>query len=371
VPDTRQELVAEYGLKGTSDRGIPSPRLFIPHALAAATAGWHARRMDVRLIGPDGVTTHERHELPALLSLEHGIVWVDIAVCDAESAAVLQGAFKFHPLALRDAAVRNRVPKIHPYPDHVFVVLHAPHFGARGHVHYVELDQFIGPRYLVTVHGPVNPAVPPDVPLRQTRDVLRRIESGRFTPGSSFELSYAIVSAITRLQETLIEDVTAEVWRLEQRVTAGHLGNPEHFLEELFQARHGLLAVRTMAALGGAIYGRLATLPRAVPPEAQALVTDVVDQFGRVRTVADGEREYLQGVIEFYKARTDTKMTIAAERLAVIAAITLPVTAVSSVYGMNLIVNDHTQVSHLVAVLILMAVMSATLLGWARRQGWW
>jgi cytochrome c oxidase subunit IV len=48
------------------------------------------------------------------------------------------------------------------------------------------------------------------------------------------------------------------------------------------------------------------------------------------------------------RARTDTKMTIAAERLAVIAAITLPVT-----------------------VLILMAVMSATLLGWARRQGWW
>ena len=26
-------------------------------------------------------------------------------------------------------------------------------------MHYVELDQFIGERYLVTVHGPLNPAV--------------------------------------------------------------------------------------------------------------------------------------------------------------------------------------------------------------------
>ncbi|MER7274355.1 magnesium transporter CorA family protein [Dactylosporangium sp. NPDC000244] len=328
--------------------------------------------MDVRLVRPGALTTHTPEELPALLAREDGFVWVDVATCDEDAAHVLRDAFGFHPLALRDAAVRNRVPKIHPYPDHVFVILHAPHFGARGHVHYIELDQFIGPRYLVTVHGPVNPAVPPDVPLRQTRDVLRRIESGRFAPASAFELSYAIVSAITRLQETMVEDVTAEVWRLEQRVTAGHLGNPEQFLEELFQARHGLLAVRTMAALGGAIYGRMATLPRAaVPPDAQHLVTDVVDQFGRVRSVADGEREYLQGVIEFYKARTDTKMTIAAERLAVIAAITLPITAVSSVYGMNLIVSDHTQVNHLVAVLLLMAVMSATLLGWAKRQGWW
>jgi hypothetical protein len=32
-------------------------------------------------------------------------------------------------------------------------------------------------------------------------------------------------------------------------------------------------------------------------------------------------------VIEFYRTRTDTKMTIAAERLAVIAVITLPIKA--------------------------------------------
>ena len=57
--------------------------------------------------------------------------------------------------------------------------------------------------------------------------------------------------------------------------------------------------------------------------------------------MADGQRDYLQGVIEFYQTRTDTKMTIAAERLAVIAAVTLPITALSSVLGMNVIVNDH------------------------------
>ena len=49
------------------------------------------------------------------------------------------------------------------------------------------------------------------------------------------------------------------------------------------------------------------------------------------------------GVTEFYRARTDTKMTIAAERLAVIAAVTLPITATSSIVGMNVIVNDETQ----------------------------
>jgi magnesium transporter len=36
--------------------------------------------------------------------------------------------------------------------------------------------------------------------------------------------------------------------------------------------------------------------------------------------MAIGQREYLQGVIEFYQTRSNTKMTVAAERLAVIAA---------------------------------------------------
>jgi magnesium transporter len=45
--------------------------------------------------------------------------------------------------------------------------------------------------------------------------------------------------------------------------------------------------------------------------------------------MAETQKSYLQGTIVFYQARTNTKMTIAAERLAVIAAVTLPITALS------------------------------------------
>jgi Mg2+ and Co2+ transporter CorA len=76
-------------------------------------------------------------------------------------------------------------------------------------------------------------------------------------------------------------------------------------------------------------------------------------------------------VIEFYQTRTGTKMTIAAERLAVIAAVTLPVTALSSVVGMNLIVNEQTRTGPLIALLVIMMIMSGTLLIWAKRKGWW
>ncbi|MGZ4589206.1 MAG: CorA family divalent cation transporter [Actinomycetes bacterium] len=64
-------------------------------------------------------------------------------------------------------------------------------------------------------------------------------------------------------------------------------------------------------------------------------------------------------------------MTVAVERLAVLAAVTLPITAIASVYGMNVIVNQQTHVVQLVVVLAVMAAISAALLRWTKRQGWW
>ena len=144
--------------------------------------------IDVRVVTGDGVEQHPVEELARLLANHDRLVWVDIPVCDEEAARVLTEVFGFHPLAVRACIERNAVPKVHAYRDHIFVVLHAPELGKGGHVHYLELDQFIGPRYLITVHGPVNPAVTPEAAQRETRAVLGRIEAGRLHPRSAFEL---------------------------------------------------------------------------------------------------------------------------------------------------------------------------------------
>jgi Mg2+ and Co2+ transporter CorA len=327
--------------------------------------------MDVHLITDAGVERHAADDLPDLLERRPGLVWVDIPALDGEATRVLAEVFGFHPMAIQDCEYRNHVPKVHVYPDYVFVALHSPELGKGGHVHHLELDQFVGPGYLVTVHGPLDPEVIPELAFRETGAVFKRVQAGRLRPSSSFELSHAIVSALTRHQEGFVAILALEVGLLEQRVMGDEAEDPEQFLEELFRARHGLIAVRTMAALSREIYGRMATLTRFVPADGQPLVADITDQFDRVKGMADGQTEFLRAVIDFHQSRTNTKMTIAAERLAVIAAITLPITALSSVYGMNIIVNDRTDFWHLTGLLLVMATISGTLLRWARRQGWW
>jgi magnesium transporter len=330
--------------------------------------------VEVLLITADGAQPRSPDELDELLADVRGgrgVLWVDVPLWDEAAAAALTDRFGIHPRAADDCARRNPVPKVHLYPDHLFVVLHAPERGDRGHVHYVELDQFIGPGWYITVHGPLNPKVAPEAAWVETGAVTRRLRAGRFTPASAHELSFAVVAALTARLRDYLAALTEEVWALERQVTAGHHGDAEEFLEELFQVRHGLLTVRTIAALSREVYGRMAGLPAVRDDAPRALVADVEDQFRRIAQMGDAQREYLQGVIEFYQTRTNTKMTIAAERLAVIAAVTLPVTAVSSIMGMNVIVNDSTHISWLVGLLIFMAAMSVLMLVWAHRQGWW
>ena len=327
--------------------------------------------MKLRWIDSKGVSVRELAELPALRRRSDGFLWLDIPEWSDATESILANEFHFHPMAIAESKTRNHVPRVHVYPDHFFIVVHTPEIGAGGHVHYLELDQFVGEHFLVTVHGPISPKVPLEAALRETSLVGTRMESGRLRPTSPYALTYAIVSTIARLEAEMVAEIAGEVGLLEQEVMAEADKDPQAFLSELFTARHELLTIKTMAEQGSEIYRRAIRLTRFAPPEGMELMRDVLDQYETVTNISDSQLLFLIGVTEFYRARTDTKMTIAAERLAVIAALTLPVTSLSSVLGMNVIVNDSTRWTSLIIWLLIMLIMSLLLLRWAHKQGWW
>jgi Mg2+ and Co2+ transporter CorA len=326
--------------------------------------------MDVRFVDASGAKDHDSDDVVELLLREDGFVWVDVPVWDEQVEGFLAG-LGCHPLVVEACRRRNHLPTVHAYPDHYFVTVHTPLLGRAGHVHLLELDLIVAPRYLVTVHGPLNPAVDPEEALTETAAVLRRLRSGRFTPSAPVEVAYAVASAVARRQRSLISDVAEKIPALEKQVMASQLKEPEALLERMFLVRHELVTGRTMAAQCHDVYARITALDRFVPEEDRSLARDLADQFERVHSIADGEWQFLFAVIELYQTRVNTKMTVAMERLAVIAAITLPVTAIASILGMNVIVNRSTHYVLLAAVLVVMATISFLLLRWAKRQGWW
>jgi Mg2+ and Co2+ transporter CorA len=341
--------------------------------------------MDVQVIDSQGIERHDADELPLLLKREDALIWVDIPSCDPTSREVLAEQFGFHWLAVRDCVERNHVSKFHVYADYLFVVLHAPKVGRRGHVHYVELDQFIGRNFLVTVHGPLNPSVDLAVALVDTAAVLQRIQDGRLLPQSPFDLSHAIVAAMIRREVDLVASLAQQSGRLEQRVMLDEeRDDPEAFIEELFQIWYELLAVRTMAVHSTATYTGMAKRARTLPEGGAPLLADSAEQFELVTTMADGQREFLHGVIECYQTRISTHTTIAAEKVAAVSvrqnddmrrisawvAIVAVPTAVTGFFGQNVPFPGFGTSAGVVASVVLMLVMAVVLYIVFRRKTW-
>jgi len=323
--------------------------------------------VQVHFVARDTAEPASSDGVAALLQRGDGFVWVDLPTLDDEGEQLLTDSFRVHPRVIEAMRSRNHVPTVHAYDEHFFVVCHAPLLGAAGHVHLLEVDLLVGANHLVTVHGPINPKVDPAEALVETQAALTRLLSGRLKAASPMKVAYAIGSAVARRQRDLVAQVAERLPGIEQEVMGSELREPESLLEQLFLIRHELTTARTMAAQSHDVMARVLQIDRVLPEDDRALVADLADQFDRVRSVGDGESQFLRGVIDLYQTRVNTKMTVAMERLAVIAAVTLPITALSSVYGMNILDNRV----HVAVVLGVMVVISFLLLRWARRQGWW
>jgi magnesium transporter len=308
--------------------------------------------------------------LPALLGSDGGVLWLDLSAGDEQMQQLLTESFGVRASALRECEQPGLVPRVRPYSDHVFVELHAPATGSDGMVDALALVLFVGRDYVVTVHEH-RPTVKPEDVTRDTGTVQRRLVKHSVTVESAADLAYAIASAIAQRMETEVGALSNRVVALERSILVTRRRD-EEVLESMFQARHELVTMQTMASHDRAIFERLPRVAGGLlDDDGRVLVDDLADQFARVQGMCATERDFLQELLDLYQTRATDSINVAMERLALITAVALPITAVASVYGMNTIVNRGTQPVQLVASLLAMGALTVVMLVWARRQGWW
>ncbi len=327
--------------------------------------------MEVRYVTPAGVEVGGAEDVTAWRLRKDGFLWLDVESCDDRTATMLRETFGFHPQAIQSCRERTHLPTFHGYPDHWFLVVHRPLFRRAGHVHLLQLEMFVRRDALITLHGPHNPDVDEVEIRRDTNQLRARLDGGRLTVTSAPDLAHALLASLAREFRADLDEIATRVAELEQDVMVADFRSPEGLLDRMFLLRHELMTIRTMAGDVHEVFERMAAVADVAGFDDGRHMADLADRFGRLRVMSDGERDFLAGVIDYYQTKTATKMTVAMERLAVLAAVTLPVTALASIYGMNVIVNDRTDWIQLVIVLIAMLAISAVLLRWTKRQGWW
>src|SRR5262249_23658289 len=159
----------------------------------------------------------------ALRERQDGYLWLDVPRWSEDAAALLRDGFGFHQVALDNCRDRNHMPMVHGYSDHAFLVLHRPLVQELGHAHLVELDLFVGERYIVTVPGPVNPAVPDTAVMEEVRETLQRMSAHRIWPANPMALAHALISLIALRQRVPVQDVATRIAALENQIMGGKL----------------------------------------------------------------------------------------------------------------------------------------------------
>src|SRR5436190_6148631 len=83
------------------------------------------------------------------------MLWVDIqGPPDDADMVLVRDVFRFHPLAIEDCFESRDQPKIDEYPGYLYVITHGLTAESTPELaEVVELDAFVGARYVVTYHS--------------------------------------------------------------------------------------------------------------------------------------------------------------------------------------------------------------------------
>ena len=90
----------------------------------------------------------------------------------------------------------------------------------------------------------------------------------------------------------------------------------------------------------------------------------------RVFEAADGYRDLMSGVLDAYLSNVSNRMNEVMKRLTIVAALFLPITFITGVFGMNLRTQPPWEDELFWLFLIAMAVITASQWAYFSRKGW-
>ena len=302
-------------------------------------------------------------ELPALLQSPDTLVWVDLkGPADEEAQHVTREIFGFHPLAVEDCFAERERPKLETFDSYLYCITHGLARGSSVEEHeVVELDAFLGPRYLVTFHAKESPSVESVWELIQRSGELVRREPA------------AILQAIVERQvdgiEPLLDDFELRLSELEERMLARPA---EQDLAGLVVLRRNIIHLRRWLGLQRDVVLRLARdQPNLVPPQEALRFRDTHDHLARFTELLETYRELTNTIQEATLSVINNRLGENMKFLTIFTAVLMPLSLLTGVYGMNFASMPGLQNPYgFVLTMAAMVITAGAVLYFFRRKGW-
>lgn len=237
----------------------------------------------------------------------------------------LAKSYGLHPLALEDVLRRGQRTKFEVYDNQYFVVLNQPRRNERGELVTNQVSFFLGKNYVITFDDGETDAFEPIRERLRAKPLIR----GR---GADY-LFYALLDVVIDEGFPMLEDFGERMEVLEQAVldepTKALRNQIYHMKQELIQLRRALWPQRdvmnTLIRDGDEFIGEATRL----------YLRDSYDHCLRIIDFTETYREMMSGLLDTYMSSVSQRMNDVMKVLTVFATIFLPLTFITSLYGMN------------------------------------
>lgn len=308
-------------------------------------------------------------DIPGLIANERNVVWVDIrGENEADIPAIkdlLLNTFKFHYLTVEDCIETRNIPKIEPFADYLYFIVHGvkPAEESAARFDTRELDGYLGKNYVVTFHIER---------FRSIKNVKEQVRSSPFAceRGAAY-LLHQILDSIVDNYMPLVDSLDGEISNLEETVLSSRHSDGK-LLGDIIDLRRSVArlkrtSTRQLEVLYRMSHGEFPLIPQTVLP----FFRDVHDHLRRIADLSEGYRDLVAGLFEIHFTVIATKTNDIMKTLAVVSTIILPLTLIAGIYGMNFenMPELHSQYGYYVT-LAAMAVLTIILLVYFWRRGW-
>jgi len=293
------------------------------------------------------------------------VLWIDVAGLGSPAfMASLGERFGLHGLALEDVVGTHQRPKVEAYADHLYLVARVP---LGGQPETQQVSVFLAEGLVISLQERDSDF------FAQIRERLR-VGKGRIRGMPADYLVYALMDVVVDRYFPILEEAGETLEQLENDIVENP--TPEH-IERLHALKHTLLSLRravwpTRDMLSALIRDDLGF----VQDSSHVYLRDVQDHTFQLIDILETYREIASALMDVYLSSLSTKLNAVMKTLTIIATVFLPMTFVTSLYGMNFDRGSPWNLPELgwrfgyPFALGIMATLAVSLLYYFWRKGW-
>jgi magnesium transporter len=307
-------------------------------------------------------------DLSAALDGGEGLAWVDIFQPGDDERKWLLGQ-GFHEMAVEDC-FKEPVPKAYVYDSHRFVVVRSRDADSELDTEFLCI--FVTDHQLVTVRHSEMPSVRNFARRFGSKKVQRRVDLG------PEYLLYEMLDAIADDWYRTLRGYSARIDEMEDRVFDPNTTYP-NLLQDLHVLKQDLREIsKSISPLHEVVTRMMRPDQDFTADECDIYWQDILDVVAKLKDDVENYNAGAASTRDTYLsqstmrlAETQAEANDVIRTLTIIATLMFPITAIASIFGMNIeVFGASTEMFGLREILMLMGVTSALILGFFVYKGW-